>query len=91
MPMNIRIFLTILTFAISSNLWADSWKDPTWKRMLDSSDIVALVKYISNGSERAKAKIVTSYKGHLKSGDEIWISGFSLVLKTCIKSLELYL
>jgi hypothetical protein len=45
--------------------------------MLDSSDVVALIEYKSNGDFRATAKIVKIYKGHLNIGDEIWVSGFS--------------
>jgi hypothetical protein len=72
-----KIVLTIfcLTFAVQAN--ADSWLDPTWKRMLDSSDVVALIQYTSKGDFRASAKILTVYKGQLKAGNEIYISGFS--------------
>ncbi|MBL7733578.1 MAG: HEAT repeat domain-containing protein [Chitinophagaceae bacterium] len=56
---------------------ADSWIDPTWKRMLDSSDVVALIRYTSNGDFRASARIIKLYKGSVSTGDEIWVSGFS--------------
>jgi len=56
---------------------ADSWIDPTWKEMLDSSDVIALIQYTSNGDFRASAKIQKIYKGQLNIGDEIWISGYS--------------
>ena len=45
--------------------------------MLDSSEVVAMIQYTSNGSFRASAKVLAVYKGDLKTGDEIWISGFS--------------
>jgi hypothetical protein len=45
--------------------------------MLDSSDVIALIQYTSNGDFRASAKILSIYKGQLKIGDEIWVSGFS--------------
>jgi len=73
----IKILLTIFCLAITIQTKADSWTDPTWKRMLDSSDAIALVEYTSQGDFRASAKILTVYKGHLKQGEEIWISGFS--------------
>lgn len=73
----LKIVLVIIVFLCCKNAKADSWIDPTWKRMLDSSDVIALVQYTSNGDFRAKAKILTIYKGQLKIGDEIWISGFS--------------
>ena len=44
--------------------------------MIDSSDVIALVEYTSEGDFRAKARPLTIYKGKL-STNEIWISGFS--------------
>lgn len=67
------ILLTILSFQSK----ADSWIDPSWKDMLDNSELTALVEYTSEGDFRASAKILKVYKGSLKAGDEIWISGFS--------------
>jgi len=72
-----KIVFTIFCIVFTIQAKADSWTDPTWKRMLDSSDVIALVQYTSNGDFRASAKILTTYKGHLKPGDEIFISGFS--------------
>ena len=64
-----------MTFSIQAK--ADSWVDPSWKEMLDSSEVIALIQYTSNGDFRASAKILNIYKGQLKIGDEIWVSGFS--------------
>lgn len=77
MTRRIPIILTLicLTFSIQSK--ADSWVDPSWKEMLDSSNVIALIQYTSNGDFRASAKILNIYKGQLKIGDEIWVSGFS--------------
>lgn len=72
-----NILLTIFLFSVSLQVKADSWIDPTWKRMLDSSDLIALVEYRSDGDFRAKARIDCIYKGQLDIGDEIWISGYS--------------
>lgn len=77
MTRHIKILLTIICLTFAAQTKADSWVDPTWKRMLDSSDVIALIQYTSNGDFRASAKILTTYKGQLKSGDEIFISGFS--------------
>ena len=74
---HITIILTILLLTLSTlQVKADSWTDPEWKEMIDSSDVIALVEYTSNGDFRAKAKLLTIYKGQLNT-DEIWISGFS--------------
>ena len=71
-------FLLLTVFCTVSMLsFADSWIDPSWKRMLDESDVVATIQYTSNGAFRAKAKILSVYKGLLKPGDEISLSGFS--------------
>ncbi|MFW5852102.1 MAG: hypothetical protein ACOCWB_07760, partial [Bacteroidota bacterium] len=66
------ILLTLSTFQVK----ADSWIDPDWKEMIDSSDVIALIEYTSEGDFRAKAKPLTIYKGQLNTS-EIWISGFS--------------
>ncbi|WP_026704368.1 HEAT repeat domain-containing protein [Flavobacterium soli] len=67
------LFCFITTFQVK----ADSWIDPSWKKMLDDSDQIALVEYSSDGEFRANAKVITTYKGTLNEGEEIWISGFS--------------
>lgn len=69
--------MLIFLLAIAFQLKADSWSDPKWKEMLDHSEVIALIRYTSSGDFRAGAKILTIYKGILKPGDEIWISGFS--------------
>jgi|GEM_PF-1148855 len=40
--------------------------------MIDSSDVIAVDEYTSNGDFRAKAKLLIIYKGQLNT-DEIWI------------------
>lgn len=69
------LFITFTVLSFQSK--ADSWVDPSWKEMLDSSELTALIEYTSEGDFRASAKILKVYKGSLKAGDEIWISGFS--------------
>ena len=64
--------MTLSTFQVK----ADSWTDPDWKEMIDSSDVIALVEYTSEGDFRAKARPLIIYKGKLNT-KEIWISGFS--------------
>ncbi len=77
MKRHIIIILTIICFAFSIQTKADSWIDPSWKEMLDSSKVIALIQFTSNGDFRASAKILNIYKGQLKIGEEIWVSGFS--------------
>lgn len=77
MRRHIKILLAIICLTLTVQSKADTWIDPTWKRMLDSSDVIALIQYTSSGDFRASARILTIYKGHLRSGDEIFISGFS--------------
>ncbi|MBL4653213.1 MAG: hypothetical protein JKY53_10180 [Flavobacteriales bacterium] len=70
----ILTFLIITLFTFQAK--ADSWTDPSWKEMVDSSDVIALIEYSSNGEFRAKAKVIKIFKGKV-GFDEIWISGFS--------------
>lgn len=74
---NLKIICLLIYVTFSFSVNADSWLDPSWKEMLDNSDVVAFIEYTSDGDFRAKAKIIEIYKGTLKSGEEIWISGFS--------------
>lgn len=71
-------FAIILIICLHSilSVKADSWTDPSWKEMVDSSDLVALIEYSSDGDFRARANIIETYKGESKSSS-IWISGFS--------------
>lgn len=73
----IKLLLTIILLSFTVQSEADSWVDPTWKKMLDNSDVVALIQYTSKGDFGASAKILAIYKGQLKTGDELYISGFS--------------
>lgn len=77
MKRQLTIIITSILLTLTFQSKADSWVDPTWKEMLDSSDVIALIQYTSNGDFRASAKIQKIYKGQLNIGDEIWISGFS--------------
>jgi hypothetical protein len=72
-----RTLLIIIFISITVQSKADMWTDPTWKEMLDTSEVIALVQYTTKGDFRAEAKVLTVYKGNLKTGDMIWISGFS--------------
>ncbi len=70
--------IVILGFVLASfKAKADSWIDPSWREMLDTSNLVALVEYVNSGDFQAEAKIISVYKGNLKPGDLIWISNFS--------------
>lgn len=73
----LKVMLAAACLILTLTAKADSWRDPDWKQMLDSSDVIALVEYTSNGDFRASARILTIYKGQYKVGDNIWISGFS--------------
>lgn len=70
------IILAILFSSFSFEVKADQWTDPSWKEMIDSSDVIALIEYTSRGDFRAQARPLIIYKGRLKA-KLIWISGFS--------------
>ena len=67
----INIILSVFLISVSVQVKADSWIDPTWIRMLDSSNVIALVEYRSNGDFRAKTRIERIYKGQLDIGHKI--------------------
>lgn len=77
MTRRILLLLTLFCCTFTFHILADTWEDPTWKRMLDGSDVIALIQYTGDGDFRAPAKILRSYKGGLIAGNQIWISGFS--------------
>lgn len=68
--------ILLLSIVSSEEVKADQWTDPSWKEMIDSSEVIALVEYTSKGEFRAQARPIIIYKGQLKAG-LIWISGFS--------------
>lgn len=72
----IRLLLSLFIILSSSPILADSWLDPDWKEIVDSSDVIALVEFTTNGDFRAKAKPIRVYKGK-NQHDEIWITNFS--------------
>ncbi|HEX5151497.1 MAG TPA: hypothetical protein VFW07_08605 [Parafilimonas sp.] len=72
-----KLLLTIICFIFIGSTKADSWIDPSWKRMLDSSDIIALIEYTTTGDFRAQAKILKVYKGKININEHIFIYGFS--------------
>jgi hypothetical protein len=76
MTQTIKIFTFLILILFTFQVKADSWSDPSWKEMVDSSDAIALIEYSSNGDFRAKAKVIKVYKGTIGFA-EIWISGFS--------------
>lgn len=74
--MKLKIIMALSLVLSVYNIKADSWIDPEWKEMIDSSDVIALVEYTSEGDFQAKAKTIKIYKGSLEA-NEIWVSGFS--------------
>ena len=56
--------------------YADQWTDPSWKKMLEESHVVALIEFTGAGDFQAPAKALKIYKGEFVS-EEFWISGYS--------------
>jgi hypothetical protein len=69
------ILIVACLFSLPSR--ADSWMDPTWRAMIDSADVIALVQYTRNGEFSADARVMRVYKSSPKTGDLIRVSGFS--------------
>ncbi|MCG3166157.1 MAG: hypothetical protein POELPBGB_01933 [Bacteroidia bacterium] len=69
------VFLFVLAITVTYYSKADMWEDPSWKEMIDSSDVIGKFKVVNGGTKRAQLIPLKIYKGELK--DTIWISGFS--------------
>ena len=71
----IIIALVIFNVSVSSaySRWSFSFSEPTWQEMIDFSDMIAEVEFISSGVSRADAKILKLYKGQ-EDLEEIHIS-----------------
>lgn len=71
------IYSLVLCFALINSSFADQWRDPEWSVMLHKSDEILLIEYISDGTFKAKAKVLKVYKGKTKPQEVIWLTGFS--------------
>lgn len=71
-----KVMFIFLFCCFSYFSYADTWMDPSWKEMIDSSEVIALVRYTTSGAYKSKARILKVYKGSTKS-KTIYISGFS--------------
>jgi hypothetical protein len=54
---------------------ADTWIDPSFKEMLEQSDLIGVFRVVEGGAFKARLIPVSVYKG--KATGEIWIGGFS--------------
>lgn len=69
------IYIILLLFVYEAEAY--SWRNISWKEMIDSSDVIVLVEYTKKGTFGAKAKPLKVYKGNINT-NEIWISCFEL-------------
>lgn len=59
----------------STSLMADTWTDPSFKEMMERSDLIGVFRVVEGGSFKARLVPVSIYKGRVAG--EIWIGGFS--------------
>jgi hypothetical protein len=77
MPYRFRIVFILFFLLIATKARATLYTEPSWRDMLDNSDLVALVEYETEGSFQAKAKVLKVFKGDLVLGDHVWVSDWS--------------
>jgi hypothetical protein len=58
-----------------SLLMADTWRDPSFREMMEQSDLIGVFRVVEGGSFKARLVPVSLYKG--KVTGEIWVGGFS--------------
>lgn len=54
---------------------ADTWRDPSFREMLEQSDLIGVFRVVEGGIFKARLVPVSIYKG--KVSGEVWIGGFS--------------
>jgi hypothetical protein len=77
MPYRFRSVFILFFLLIATKARATLYTEPSWRDMLDNSDLVALVEYETEGSFQAKAKVLKVFKGDLVLGDHVWVSEWS--------------
>ena len=58
-----------------ASLMADTWRDPSFKEMIERSDLIGVFRVVEGGTFKARLVPVSVYKGNVSG--EIWIGGFS--------------
>jgi hypothetical protein len=61
--------------SVPTSLMADTWFDPSFREMMENSDLIGVFRVVEGGTFKARLVPVTVYKG--KVIGEIWIGGFS--------------
>jgi hypothetical protein len=77
---NMKLQLKILTILIlifsATSVKADTWSDPSWKQMLEKSDLIVLAKVTNGDDFKSEFKIEKVYKGNIDTSF-IWVTGYS--------------
>jgi hypothetical protein len=60
---------------IPNALMADTWRDPSFKEMMEQSELIGVFRVVEGGAFKARLVPVSIYKGRVSG--EIWIGGFS--------------
>src|SRR5687768_1644702 len=72
-PLVFACLISIVSIPIS--LMADTWYDPSFREMMEQSDLIGVFRVVEGGTFKARLVPVSIYKG--KVSGEIWIGGFS--------------
>ena len=66
----------LLLLGLVLGLRAQEAEETSWREMIDSAELIALVEYTSEGAVYARARPLVTYRGP-QPPKEIWITGFS--------------
>ncbi len=76
MKLQLKILTILILIFSATSVRADTWTDPSWKQMLEKSDLIVLAR-VTNGDEfKSEFKIEKVYKGEIDTSF-IWVTGYS--------------
>jgi hypothetical protein len=72
-PLALACLISLIS--IPTSVIADTWYDPSFREMMEQSDLIGVFRVVEGGTFKARLVPVSIYKG--KVSGEIWIGGFS--------------
>jgi hypothetical protein len=76
MKLQIKILTTLILIFSATSVKADTWTDPSWKQMIEKSDLIVLAKVTNGDDFKSEFKVEKVYKGEIDTSF-IWVTGYS--------------
>lgn len=76
MKLQLKILTILILIFCATSVKADTWTDPSWKQMLEKSDLIVLAKVTNGDDFKSEFKIEKVYKGKIDTSF-IWVTGYS--------------